>query len=102
MPKSRPCTCGIKLVTVRFGSHVQYAYNVTLVCACSGAVAADSMSYKSLKDDRDGQLPGSCVSVRCQGYETSLAECVIYDKARIGDRKVATATCYDASQAPKG
>ncbi|XP_044039886.1 complement factor I-like isoform X2 [Siniperca chuatsi] len=45
--------------------------------------------------------PASCVSIRCQGYETSLAECVIYDKVRIGNRNVATVTCYEASQAPE-
>ncbi|XP_078137907.1 complement factor I-like [Centroberyx gerrardi] len=39
-----------------------------------------------------------CVTVRCQGYETSLAECVINEATRIGNRKVATATCYQATQ----
>lgn len=82
--------------------HVQDAYSVTLVCASSGAATADFVLYNSVKDDHSRRLPRSCVSVRCQGYETSLAECVIYDKARIGGRKVAAATCYDASQAPKG
>ncbi|KAK2863395.1 hypothetical protein Q5P01_002928 [Channa striata] len=38
-----------------------------------------------------------CVSFRCQGYETSLAECVISNKTM--REKVATVTCYDASQA---
>ncbi|XP_041820725.1 complement factor I [Chelmon rostratus] len=66
-----------------------------------GAATADFVLYNSVKDDHSRRLPRSCVSVRCQGYETSLAECVIYDKARIGGRKVAAATCYDASQAPK-
>uniref|UniRef100_A0A667WLT5 trypsin n=1 Tax=Myripristis murdjan TaxID=586833 RepID=A0A667WLT5_9TELE len=44
-------------------------------------------------------LPGSCVSVRCQGYERSLAECVIYDPTEIeSTATVATATCYMETQ----
>ncbi|XP_037614870.1 complement factor I-like isoform X2 [Sebastes umbrosus] len=67
-----------------------------------GAATADSVLYDTLTTDRDDKpLPRSCVSVHCQGYETSLAECIIYDKCRIGHRKVATATCYRASQTPK-
>uniref|UniRef100_A0A4W6DI19 trypsin n=1 Tax=Lates calcarifer TaxID=8187 RepID=A0A4W6DI19_LATCA len=50
------------------------AANVALVASSTGTV-----SYISLKSF-DDQLPGKCVSVRCQGYENSLAECVIYDK----------------------
>ncbi|XP_026225022.1 complement factor I isoform X2 [Anabas testudineus] len=46
------------------------------------------------------QLPGSCVSVRCQGFETSLSECIIYDKTSNGS-EVATVTCYDKSNPPK-
>lgn len=57
--------------------------------------------YPSLKTT-DQSLPGSCVSVRCQGYENSLAECIIYDSMRIGSRKVATVSCYDASQDTSG
>uniref|UniRef100_A0A4W6DHX4 trypsin n=1 Tax=Lates calcarifer TaxID=8187 RepID=A0A4W6DHX4_LATCA len=63
------------------------AANVALVASSTGTV-----SYISLKSF-DDQLPGKCVSVRCQGYENSLAECVIYDKVNINNREVATATC---------
>uniref|UniRef100_A0A672ZAN9 trypsin n=1 Tax=Sphaeramia orbicularis TaxID=375764 RepID=A0A672ZAN9_9TELE len=67
-----------------------------------GAVSADSVPYKTLNIDDRQEFPNSCVSVHCQGYETSLAECVIYDTVAIdGDMKVATATCYDDSTAPK-
>ncbi|XP_034425254.1 complement factor I-like [Hippoglossus hippoglossus] len=66
-----------------------------------GAAAADTVSYPSLRTDHPGkEFPSSCVSIRCQGYENSLAECVIYDEMQIhGNRRVATATCYNASQA---
>ncbi|KAM4611476.1 complement factor I isoform 2-T2 [Polymixia lowei] len=64
-----------------------------------GAVSASVVTYRSLTEDPSKkQLPGSCVSVHCQGYETSLAECLIYDKARIGNRNVATATCYQQTE----
>ncbi|XP_028998800.2 complement factor I [Betta splendens] len=39
----------------------------------------------------------SCVSVRCQGFERSLAECVIHDPTR-GPVHAARTTCYDASK----
>uniref|UniRef100_UPI003AAD42CE complement factor I-like n=1 Tax=Centroberyx gerrardi TaxID=166262 RepID=UPI003AAD42CE len=66
-----------------------------------GAASAGFVMFKSLMTNprNSSVLPQSCVSVRCQGYETSLAECVIYDAARIGNRKVATASCYQATQA---
>lgn len=70
--------------------------------AYSGAVYASFMQFNSLDKDRSKSFPHSCVSIHCQGYETSLAECVIYDKVRIGGRKVATVTCYEESRAPKG
>nr|XP_033466167.1 complement factor I-like [Epinephelus lanceolatus] len=67
-----------------------------------GALSVDFTSYQTLLTYHPrNQLPGSCVSIRCQGYESSLAECVIYDKIRIGSRKVATVTCYDTSREPK-
>lgn len=67
-----------------------------------GAVAAVSIPYKSLTTSHDKQHPDSCVSILCQGYENSLAECVISNKInKIGYRMVATATCYEASQPPK-
>ncbi|XP_069031639.1 complement factor I [Embiotoca jacksoni] len=65
-----------------------------------GAVSAGSVSYNSLTADGDERLPDSCVSVRCQGYETSLAECVLYNKVKLQNATVATAACYEASQAP--
>ncbi|XP_070785540.1 complement factor I [Enoplosus armatus] len=67
-----------------------------------GAVKADVTPYKSLTTNIYTLYPSRCVSIRCQGYETSLAECVIYDKIGIDNSSVATATCYEASQAPKG
>ncbi|XP_030609954.1 complement factor I [Archocentrus centrarchus] len=69
-----------------------------------GAASKDSVEYRSL--GTLGQLPEKCVSVYCQGYETSLAECIIYDKVTIGsingNKNVATATCYQKSTAPRG
>lgn len=60
----------------------------------SGAASTGTVSYVSLATYRDNQqLPSKCVSVRCQGYENSLAECVIYDKKSIGNEDVATVTC---------
>ncbi|XP_077357079.1 complement factor I [Festucalex cinctus] len=53
---------------------------------------------------QDHALPDSCVSVRCQGFETSLAECVIHDSVWVNDtidRKVATATCYNQTNPPE-
>uniref|UniRef100_A0A3B4X6I6 trypsin n=1 Tax=Seriola lalandi dorsalis TaxID=1841481 RepID=A0A3B4X6I6_SERLL len=64
-----------------------------------GAAIADSVSYSSLTTGRPyGQVPERCVSIRCQGYETSLAECVIYKKTKIDNERVATATCYEKSK----
>ncbi|XP_056299338.1 complement factor I [Pseudoliparis swirei] len=60
-----------------------------------GAVTA----YKRNNTDVS-KLPNRCVSVRCQGYETSLAECVIYDKRSV-HRMVAAATCHTASLAQR-
>ncbi|XP_074480716.1 complement factor I-like [Sebastes fasciatus] len=63
-----------------------------------GAAFSGTMSYVSLTSYHDDQqLPVKCVSVRCQGYENSLAECVIYDKTVIDNRDVATATCVQPS-----
>nr|XP_040037035.1 complement factor I [Gasterosteus aculeatus aculeatus] len=65
-----------------------------------GALAADSTSYGSLTTaGGNTESPKRCVSLRCQGYEASLAECVIYDKVDIGNQEVATATCYQAPEA---
>ncbi|XP_068164977.1 complement factor I [Antennarius striatus] len=66
-----------------------------------GAKTTGFMSYQSRKADSDMSLPSNCVSIRCQGYENSLAECVIHDKVKIGRRKVATVNCYEESTAPK-
>ncbi|XP_056880731.1 complement factor I-like, partial [Takifugu flavidus] len=59
-----------------------------------GAVATTFKFHKKLKKS-DQNLPDSCVSIRCQGYENSLAECVIYDSTEI-DKKVATVSCYES------
>lgn len=66
-----------------------------LVCVHSGAMTAHFIPSDSLTTDHDKK---QCVSIRCQGYETSLAECVIYNKIDIGKRKVATATCYEPTK----
>ncbi|CAK6974724.1 complement factor I-like [Scomber scombrus] len=59
-----------------------------------GAAAADTLSYVSLTSvPSERPLPDRCVSVRCQGYESSLSECVIYNKTSINDGNVAAATC---------
>eukprot|EP00066_Takifugu_rubripes_P029447 XP_011618713.1 PREDICTED: complement factor I [Takifugu rubripes] len=60
-----------------------------------GAAATTFKSHKTLKES-DRNLPDSCVSIRCQGYENSLAECVIYDSIEIGKRNVATVSCYES------
>ncbi|TWW63196.1 Complement factor I, partial [Takifugu flavidus] len=60
-----------------------------------GAAATTFKFHKKLKKS-DQNLPDSCVSIRCQGYENSLAECVIYDSTEIGNRKVATVSCYES------
>nr|XP_046237599.1 uncharacterized protein cfi [Scatophagus argus] len=65
-----------------------------------GAKIAAYENYKNLTAKHHKQFPGSCVSIHCQGYENSLAECVIHDKSEINNYKVATVTCYDASQPP--
>lgn len=47
-------------------------------------------------------LPRSCVSVRCQGYENSLAECRISDSIPIDSHRLATVSCYNQSQDARG
>ncbi|XP_037533070.1 complement factor I [Nematolebias whitei] len=60
-----------------------------------GAASIDAVDYNALMASSDNKnLPSSCVSIHCQGYETSLAECEIYDKVKTAGRKVAAATCY--------
>uniref|UniRef100_A0A3Q3WRG9 trypsin n=1 Tax=Mola mola TaxID=94237 RepID=A0A3Q3WRG9_MOLML len=59
-----------------------------------GAMTANYMTLKEI-DAR------SCVSIHCQGYENSLAECVIFDKVRNDQSdswEFATVTCYNESQ----
>ena len=63
------------------------------VCTYSGAMAAHPIEYNN---PTAMNFPSSCVNIRCQGYETSLAECVIYNKVNIGTKNLATATCYKA------
>ncbi|XP_061664691.1 uncharacterized protein LOC133494677 isoform X2 [Syngnathoides biaculeatus] len=60
-----------------------------------GAASAGLLEATALRRG----FPDSCVSLRCQGFETSPAECVIHDAVRVGDGKVATATCYRESDA---
>uniref|UniRef100_A0A3Q3EU76 trypsin n=1 Tax=Labrus bergylta TaxID=56723 RepID=A0A3Q3EU76_9LABR len=65
-----------------------------------GAVTAGDVSYESLiTPGEEKQFPEKCASIRCQGYESSLAECLIYNTVNIGKRNVSTTTCYGASQA---
>ncbi|XP_013884506.1 complement factor I [Austrofundulus limnaeus] len=67
-----------------------------------GAAATHTMDYDTLlANSRNQDLPSSCVSVRCQGYEMLLAECEIYDKQKAEGRKVAAATCYPTTAAPQ-
>lgn len=70
-----------------------------VVCIYSGALTASSVEYSSLTSV---SLPESCVSIQCQGYENSLAECVIYDKDSIGSGMVAAVTCYKKTSEPTG
>ncbi|NP_001315178.1 complement factor I precursor [Cynoglossus semilaevis] len=64
-----------------------------------GAAEAGTMSYHVLRADMNRtQLPEVCVKVHCQGYENSLAECVISNKAVIKD-SVAVVSCYDSKKA---
>uniref|UniRef100_A0A3B4WWE7 Complement factor I-like n=1 Tax=Seriola lalandi dorsalis TaxID=1841481 RepID=A0A3B4WWE7_SERLL len=64
-----------------------------------GAASTGTTPYLSLKVAHSNRpLPGNCVSVRCQGYENSLAECVIYDKVNVDNRDVATATCVQTPE----
>ncbi|CAN9509386.1 unnamed protein product [Ophioblennius macclurei] len=63
-----------------------------------GAMAAGGIPLDSL--NAIDRLPSRCVSVHCQGYEMSLAECVIGDKEDIRDGRVATATCYQMAAEP--
>lgn len=68
---------------------------------CRGAASIDAVDYDTLVSSSDNRnLSSSCVSIRCQGYETSLAECEIYDKVNTTGRKVAAATCY--KETPQG
>ncbi|XP_037116577.1 rho guanine nucleotide exchange factor 11 isoform X3 [Syngnathus acus] len=64
--------------------------------------AASAASVVSGPPSQDlGHFPERCVSVRCRGFETSLAECVIHDSVPVGDGNVATATCYGGTDVPK-
>ncbi|XP_068611871.1 complement factor I [Brachionichthys hirsutus] len=64
-------------------------------------LGARATGHRSRQADHGMRVPSYCVSIRCQGYENSLAECVIHDKVLIGNRKVATVNCYAASATPK-
>ncbi|KAM3590791.1 uncharacterized protein V6R79_016785 [Siganus canaliculatus] len=58
-----------------------------------GARAFGSLGLSKLNET----VPHYCVNVHCQGYENSLAECIIHNKANVGSKNFATATCYDAA-----
>lgn len=78
-------------------------YKLTVSCCdFSGAATTNFTSYNFLREVETQSIPRKCVNIYCQGYETSLAECIIYDKKRIGRRRLATVTCYEGFQAPKG
>lgn len=78
-------------------------YKLTVsFCDYSGAATINFTNYSSLREIEDQSIPNKCVSIYCQGYETSLAECIIYDKIKVGRRRLATVTCYKEFQAPKG
>ncbi|XP_029940679.1 complement factor I [Salarias fasciatus] len=64
-----------------------------------GAVAAGRVPLEFLSPAH--QLLRRCVSIRCHGYETSLAECIIHDKEDVGNRRVATATCHQPAAEPE-
>ncbi|KAM9827302.1 complement factor I-like [Neosynchiropus ocellatus] len=68
-----------------------------------GGASAGYETYRSLVARHSNKsFPTHCVSIRCQGYESSLAECVIHDKVwNEPCRKVATATCYNGTAAQK-
>ncbi|KAM9425635.1 complement factor I [Pholidichthys leucotaenia] len=66
-----------------------------------GAASANSLFYNSLSSS-DEKLPDKCVSVRCQGYESSLAECEIHNKVNANRRNVSTVTCYKEAEVDKG
>ncbi|XP_045067822.1 complement factor I [Coregonus clupeaformis] len=60
-----------------------------------GAAEISSVLYKDIENHGIDH----CVSVRCQGYENSLAECSFSNRTPLGiNDKVAKATCY---QEPK-
>ncbi|XP_038162032.1 complement factor I [Cyprinodon tularosa] len=60
-----------------------------------GAASVDFVDYNFLVNNTDNKdLPNNCVNIHCQGYETSLAECEIYNKVNSSGRRVAAATCY--------
>lgn len=65
-------------------------------------MTANQMTLREV-DSRN--FSNNCVSIRCQGYENSLAECIIFDKVENDQSRsweFATVTCYNESLAPKG
>ncbi|XP_029610529.1 complement factor I [Salmo trutta] len=84
-----------KLLVCGDGGGRGYNWNMAAAnVACRdkwGAEEASSVLYKTIfSPDAD-----HCVSVLCQGYESSLTECSFSDRTPLGrDDKVATATCY--------
>uniref|UniRef100_A0A3B3CRT8 Peptidase S1 domain-containing protein n=1 Tax=Oryzias melastigma TaxID=30732 RepID=A0A3B3CRT8_ORYME len=66
-----------------------------VACREEGAASAFAVDYSEIRGG-DQELPRRCVTVRCQGFELSLAECEIYNKVDIGDGAVAAARCYES------
>lgn len=69
-----------------------------------GAANISFIQFKKLRNSSAQNFPTDCAVIKCQGYETSLAECVIHRKEILKPewKKVATVTCYNESQALEG
>lgn len=74
------------------------------VCDHSGAAKISFTNFNVLTNGSAENLTQECVNIKCQGYETSLAECVINGKETLGEgvEAVATVECHQESLAPKG
>lgn len=81
-----------------------YSWLQACVCDGSGAAHINFINFNTLTNDSAQDLPQKCAIITCQGYETSLAECVIHSKETLGAKResVAAVKCYEESQAPKG
>lgn len=74
------------------------------VCDHSGAAKISFINSSRLRNGSAQNFPQKCAIIKCQGYETSLAECVIHGKETLGEEgdMVAAVKCYEESEAPKG